>query len=320
MKKKLIILTSLLSMLPANVLAYSNYIYAGGENIGISISSVGVLVVGFYENNNSKLNVGDYILKVNGYDVDGVDDLVELVNKYQTSGKVNLTIKRNDKIKTIEYELKKTNDEYKTGIYVKDSINGIGTLTYIDPETKIYGALGHEIIESNSNEIIDIDDGYIFESNVSSIDRSFDGHPGVKNAKLNKNNKYGTIEKNTNKGIYGSYNEKINDNLIEVGNMNDLSLGNATIRTVLSNNEVKEYQIKITKIDKKSETKNIYFEIIDEELINKTGGIVQGMSGSPIIQNNKIYGAVTHVVVENVKSGYGIFITTMLSEGESKSN
>lgn len=320
MKKKLIILTSLLSMLPANVLAYSNYIYAGGENIGISISSVGVLVVGFYENNNSKLNVGDYILKVNGYDVDGVDDLVELVNKYQTSGKVNLTIKRNDKIKTIEYELIKTNDEYKTGIYVKDSINGIGTLTYIDPETKIYGALGHEIIESNSNEIIDIDDGYIFESNVSSIDRSFDGHPGVKNAKLNKNNKYGTIEKNTNKGIYGSYNEKINDNLIEVGNMNDLSLGNATIRTVLSNNEVKEYQIKITKIDKKSETKNIYFEIIDEELINKTGGIVQGMSGSPIIQNNKIYGAVTHVVVENVKSGYGIFITTMLSEGESKSN
>lgn len=320
MKKKLIILTSLLSMLPANVLAYSNYIYAGGENIGISISSVGVLVVGFYENNNSKLNVGDYILKVNGYDVDGVDDLVELVNKYQTSGKVNLTIKRNDKIKTIEYELIKTNDEYKTGIYVKDSINGIGTLTYIDPETKIYGALGHEIIESNSNEIIDIDDGYIFESNVSSIDRSFDGHPGVKNAKLNKNNKYGTIEKNTNKGIYGSYNETINDNLIEVGNMNDLSLGNATIRTVLSNNEVKEYQIKITKIDKKSETKNIYFEIIDEELINKTGGIVQGMSGSPIIQNNKIYGAVTHVVVENVKSGYGIFITTMLSEGESKSN
>ena len=141
-------------------------------------------------------------------------------------------------------------------------------------------------------------------------------NPGTKNARLNKNNKYGTIEKNTNKGIYGKYNNEKNVSLVEVGEKEDLKLGEATIRTVLDNKEIKEYKIKITKIDKKSDTKNIYFEITDDELLSKTGGVIQGMSGSPILQNGKIFGAVTHVVVENVKSGYGIFITTMLNEGE----
>lgn len=318
MKKKLIIGLALMSILPFNVYAYSSYIYAGGDNIGIEISSKGVMVVGFYENLeiNNKIKVGDYIEKVNGNVVSDIDNLVNLVNKYQTDGKVTLTLRRKNKTFDIEYELIKTEDKYKTGLFVKDSISGIGTLTYVDPETKIYGALGHEIIESSSKNVVDIEDGFIFESNVSSIDRSFNGHPGTKNARLNKNNKYGTIEKNTNKGIYGKYNNEKNVSLVEVGEKEDLKLGEATIRTVLDNKEIKEYKIKITKIDKKSDTKNIYFEITDDELLSKTGGVIQGMSGSPILQNGKIFGAVTHVVVENVKSGYGIFITTMLNEGE----
>lgn len=318
MRKKIIIALSLISLLPFNVYAYSNFIYAGGENIGIEISSKGILVVGFYDNskNNNKIKIGDYIEKVNDIECNNIDEMVELIDKYQKDGNVSLTIRRDNKLFNIDYKLVKSENKYKTGLYVKDSISGIGTLTYIDPETNIYGALGHEIIESNSNEIVKIDDGYIFESSVSSIDRSFDGHPGTKNARLNKKNKYGSIDKNTNKGIYGNITEKLEKNLVEVGNIDDLKLGDAVIRTVLSDNQVKEYNIKITKIDKASETKNIYFEIIDEKLLNETGGIVQGMSGSPIMQNGKIYGAVTHVVVENVKSGYGIFITTMLKEGE----
>ena len=317
MKKKIIIFL-LLSIFPLNVYAYSNYIYAGGDNIGIEISSKGVMVVGFYENLeiNNKIKVGDYIEKVNGEKVSDIDSLIELVNKHQLDGKVNMTLKRKNKTIDIDYELIKTNNSYKTGLFVKDSISGIGTLTYIDPETNIYGALGHEIIESNSKNLVDIEDGFIFESDVSSIDRSFNGHPGTKNAKLNKNRKYGTIEKNTNKGIYGKYNKEKSESLVEVGTSDELKLGKAYIRTVLDNKEIKEYEIKITKIDKKSDTKNIYFEITDEELLSKTGGVIQGMSGSPILQNGKIFGAVTHVVVENVKSGYGIFITTMLNEGE----
>ena len=318
MKKLGIIFISLISILPFNVFAYSNYIYASGENIGIEISSKGVLVVGFYENVEKQKNiqVGDYITAVNGAKVRDVDSLISLINKYQNDGKVNLTLRRNNKNIDIEYTLLKTEKAYKTGLFVKDSISGIGTLTYVDPESKIYGALGHEIIESNSKNVVEIDEGTIFESNVTSVDRSYDGHPGTKNARLNKKNKYGDILKNTNKGIYGTYNKEYNKTLVEVGNPKDMKTGKAVIRTVLDNNEVKEYEINITKIDKKSEIKNIYFEITDEELLSKTGGVIQGMSGSPILQDGKIYGAVTHVVVENVKSGYGIFITTMLKEGE----
>lgn len=318
MKKKLIYALAVISLLPFNVYAYSSHIYAGGDNIGIEISSNGVLVVGFYENLeiNNKLKIGDYIESVNGEKVTDIDSLVDLVNKYNEDGTVKLTVRRKNKTFDLDYKLVIQDGKYKTGLYVKDSISGIGTLTYIDPESKIYGALGHEIIESNSKSTVEIDDGFIFESNVSSIDRSFNGHPGTKNAKLNKKNKYGTIEKNTNKGIYGKYETNKNVTLVEVGESKDLKLGSAIIRTVLNNKEIKEYKINITKIDKKSETKNIYFEIVDEELLNKTGGVIQGMSGSPILQDGKIYGAVTHVVVENVKSGYGIFITTMLSEGE----
>ncbi len=318
MKKKLLLALCIMSVFPFNVSAYSNYIYAGGDNIGIEISSSGVLVVGIGENSSNKsIKVGDYIEEVNGYKVNDVDSLVSLINKYQKDGMVTLKVRRNGKNIDVNYELINIDGKYKTGLFVKDSISGIGTLTYIDPGTNIYGALGHEIVESNSKSTVEIDGGYIFESDVSSIDRSFDGHPGTKNAKLNKNSKYGTIEKNTKKGIYGNYSEKRSDDLVQVGNASELKLGKATIRTVLNTSEIKEYEINITKIDKKSDIKNIYFEITDAELLAKTGGVIQGMSGSPILQDGKIFGAVTHVVVEDVKSGYGIFITTMLNEGEN---
>lgn len=318
MKKKLLLALCIMSVFPFYVSAYSNYIYAGGDNIGIEISSSGVLVVGIGENSSNKsIKVGDYIEEVNGYKVNDVDSLVSLINKYQKDGMVTLKVRRNGKKIDVNYELINIDGKYKTGLFVKDSISGIGTLTYIDPGTNIYGALGHEIVESNSKSTVEIDGGYIFESDVSSIDRSFDGHPGTKNAKLNKNSKYGTIEKNTKKGIYGNYSEKRSDDLVQVGNASELKLGKATIRTVLNTSEIKEYEINITKIDKKSDIKNIYFEITDAELLAKTGGVIQGMSGSPILQDGKIFGAVTHVVVEDVKSGYGIFITTMLNEGEN---
>ena len=205
---------------------------------------------------------------------------------------------------------------YKTGLYVKDSISGIGTLTYIDPNTKIYGALGHEIIESNSNSKIEVRTGTIFKSAVSSIDRSVDGTPGTKNARFYSNTVYGTITKNTEHGIYGEYDDLLDKELVEVGDPSDLKLGKAYISTVIKDEDVDDYEITITKIDEKNDVKNIYFEITDNRLLDATGGIVQGMSGSPILQDGKIYGAVTHVVIENVKKGYGIFITTMLEEGE----
>ena len=208
------------------------------------------------------------------------------------------------------------NDNYKTGLYVKDGVSGIGTLSYVDPESKIFGALGHEIIIGDTGALIEVKRGTIFKSSVTSIDKSIKGVPGTKNAKFYSKNVYGNVIKNTNKGIYGIYSDDVtNMETLKVGKFDDIKLGAAYIYTVISDDKIKKYEIDID--DKKTGSiKNLHFKIVSDELINKTGGIVQGMSGSPIIQNDMIIGAVTHVIVDNPVMGYGILITNMLEEGE----
>lgn len=307
-----------------NVYAYSDKIVVGGENIGIHIESNGVLVVGFYKVNGKDvksaptLQVGDYIIKVGNQEVHSIGELTNAIETNMNDEKVVLTYRRKGELKTTTLSLIQENNIYKTGLYVKDSITGIGTLTYIDPETKIFGSLGHEIMESNSKERIEVKTGTIFNSKITGINKSSDGNPGEKKANFNTNDVYGNINKNTEFGLFGNYTTSIpSENVMEVGKKEDVKIGKATILTVLSGENIKEYEINITKINEYNKIKNISFEIVDEELLEKTGGVVQGMSGSPIIQNNKIIGAVTHVIVDNVKTGYGIFITTMLEEGEN---
>lgn len=314
----------ILLLMPTLVFAYSKRIIVGGENIGINILSDGVLVVGFYEVNNKKITAdpailkGDYIISVGDTSVKSINELTSAIEKNMHDNKVVLTIRRNDKeIKSV-LNLLEDDHIFKTGLYVKDSITGIGTLTYIDPESKIFGALGHEIIEANSNKVVEVKTGTIFNSVITGINKSSKGNPGEKKAKFNQDEIYGTINKNTNYGLFGSYSANLpNKNTYEVGNRDDCKVGNAKILTVLNGDTIKEYDINITKINEYNKIKNIHFEITDEELLKKTGGVIQGMSGSPIIQNDKIIGAVTHVIVDNPKTGYGIFITTMLEEGES---
>lgn len=320
MKKKVIILLITL-LFPLNVYAYSNYVIPGGNNIGIEVYNEGIIVIGFYKINNryntNDLKIGDIITKINDTEVYTVNEMVNAIEDNVKNNKVNITVLRNKKEKTIEFNLINQEGVYKTGLYVKDSISGIGTLTYIDPTTKIYGALGHEIIEGNSMTSVEIRSGTIFESLVTSIDRSSVGSAGTKNAKFYSNNIYGNVNKNTISGIYGTYTDELpNKETLEVGKPDELKEGRATIYTVLEGDTVEEFTINITNINKSSQIKNISFEITDEKLLEKTGGVVQGMSGSPIIQNNKIFGAVTHVIVNNPTTGYGIFITTMLEEGE----
>ena len=322
MKRLKILLLSLL-LIPMNVLAYSDYIIPGGETLGIEINSDGIMVIGFYQidgkfnKGDPVIKSGDYITEVNGIRVNTVDELTEIVEDNVLEEKVEVTIKRNGKEKTSELSLIKDGEVYKTGLYVKDSISGIGTLSYIDPETKVFGALGHEIIEANTNSLVEIRSGIIFRNYITGIEKSASGVPGSKNAKFYYDTVYGKILKNTNVGIYGLYeNEMPDKELYEVGNPEEIKIGDASIYTVLDGENINEYSIEITKIDETSDIKNISFVINDPELIDKTGGVVQGMSGSPIIQNDKIIGAVTHVVIDNPVTGYGIFITTMLEEGE----
>lgn len=323
MKKWFIYLIFIYLVIPINILAYSNKVILGGSNVGIDIQSDGILVVGFYRINNtlnnSKLVVGDYITSVNGIKVNNIEELIDAIDKNVSNNQVTLGYRHKNQDKETILKLEEIDGVYKTGLYVKDSLIGLGTLTYIDPETKIYGALGHEILESTTNTRIEIKTGNIFKSDVTNITKSIDNAPGTKNAKFYRSVIYGDINKNIEAGIYGNYIEEIdNDNLIEVTSLDNASLGDASIYTALDDNKVKEYHINILKIDPDNKIKNIYFEITDKELLEKTGGIVQGMSGSPIVQNNKLIGAVTHVSVDNVETGYGISIITMLKKGEEK--
>ena len=325
--KELIIYISLiLCISPLNVLAYSNKIIASGKSIGIEIHSKGVMVVGFYDINNispakdADIRLGDNIIKINDIYINNINEMLREIDKNKNNGFVKVTIVRNNKEYDTTLELIKDNNNiYKTGLYVKDTINGIGTLTYIDPGTGMYGALGHEIIDRNTLSKVNISNGNIYKSSVININKSKSGTAGEKNAEVYKNIIYGSINKNTSSGIFGNYKDKIDDSILyEVATKDEIKLGGAKILTVLNDNNVKEYDIYINSLNKKSPIKNISFAITDTGLLKSTGGIVQGMSGSPIIQDNKIVGAVTHVVVDNPTTGYGIYITTMLEEMEKK--
>lgn len=320
-KRLLIGLT--LTSFPINVWAYSSQVILGGQNVGIRLNMDGILVVGFYkingEYNSSRLLVGDYITKVNNIVVKTIPELVEQINKNAKNNSVPINYIRNNKEYNTTLKLEKNNNNYKTGIYVKDNMLGNGTITYIDPESKTYGALGHYIIDSNTNEAVKINDGNIFKSIITSITKSTNGNPGSINTNFVRKDIYGTIEKNTIAGIFGTYNSQFDHSkLIDIAKPEDVSTGKATIYTSLGNNEFKEYEINILRIEKNNKIKNFYFEINDKDLIAKTGGIVQGMSGSPIIQNNKLIGAVTHVSIDNVETGYGISIINMLEESEKQ--
>lgn len=307
-----------LFILPLQVFAYSNYIIPGGENIGIELHSKGILVVGFYEVNGSypnDLKVGDKILKIEGIEVANIQEMVHTISQYKDSIKV--TYERNEKSYETTIPLFEEDGVTKTGLYVKDQINGIGTLTYIDPETKLFGALGHEILEKTTGKILEIKDGKIYDSTVTSITKSENGNPGEKNAKTKKEEVEGTITENTKHGIFGTYSGSLDGKTYKVANPEDIKLGSAKIRTVLNGKEIGEYSIQITKINPSDTTKNLSFTITDEELLNSAGGIVQGMSGSPILQDDYIIGAITHVVVDSPTKGYGIFITNMLEEAEN---
>jgi len=308
MKKLLLLL-----LIPFNCLAYSKYIYAPASNIGIEVKSNGVMVVGLYKvdgvspASDAGIEVGDILTSINDNKINSIKEMMDNINNVTN---IKIGYIRNNMEKYTNLKLVRENDTLKTGMYVKDSITGVGTLTYIDPETKIFGALGHEVSDN-----FNVGSGNIYSSSVTSILPSRKGIAGEIEAKYSKDDILGSIKENTNKGIFGKY-EALLDNL-RLYKVDNPSKGKAKILTVLDSNTVSSYDINIIKINKNDKTKNILFEITDKNLLNITGGIIRGMSGSPIIQNDNIVGAVTHVILESPNKGYGIFITNMLEEGEN---
>ena len=245
MKQKVSLMLLILLSIPSITHAYSDYIIASGENIGITVKTNGVLVVGTYTVGNeliiadSGLHIGDLITKVENQKVSTSDELLKKINSDECNN-LNITYTKNSKEYNTKLRLKKENNICKTGLYVKDSITGIGTLTFIDPNTKIYGALGHEVIESQTGKIVESNDGTIFESTVTNIEKSRNGEPGEKNAIYDQNKIYGSIKENTIKGIFGNYTKEFDKNkLYKVAKPDEIYLGKAVIKTVIKDNIIK---------------------------------------------------------------------------------
>ena len=248
-KNKLqVLVLSFLLLLPVNTLAYSNYVITGGETIGIEVNSLGIMVVGFYDVNNKSIAkdagfmIGDRILEVNGNEVSNINEMINNVGE-----ETDFTVVRDSKIKHIK--LKSDRDAsgiLKTGLYVKDRISGIGTLTYIDPESKVFGALGHEILETTTITKFEIKDGKIYDATVNEIVKSRNGRAGEKSARYDRNNLEGTVNKNEISGIYGIYQEDFTDReKMKVGKVSEIKLGEALIRTVVHDNEIEDFEINI---------------------------------------------------------------------------
>ena len=310
-------------LIPISVYAYSDYIMASGKNIGIELKSNNLIIVGSYKIDDynvldeSDLRIGDKIVKINNIKIDSAYNLQQVINKLNTD-KVTVTYERNNQEYKTNITLHKENGEYRTGLYVRDSIRGVATLTYIDLENKTFGALGHEILEKSTKSKFDADSGTIFSSTVTGITKSTDGNPGEKNAKSNSQDVYGIVKENTSSGIFGEYTQALpKTKMYKVAKPEEIKLGNAKILTVIEGDKVESFDINILKINYSSKSKNILFEVTDKRLLDISGGIVQGMSGSPIIQDDYIVGAVNFVVVDKTNKGYGIFITTMLEEAEN---
>ena len=260
MKKFISFMLVLYLFIPVSVFAYSDYVIASGKNIGIELKSDYVLVVGSYDINNhnilyeSELQIGDKIKEVNGISVNSAYELNEAINKINKDN-ITVTYLRDDTIKKANIKLYKDGNNYKSGLYVKDTIRGVATLTYIDVDNKTYGALGHEIIEKTTKSKFDLSSGTIFKSIVTGITKSYDGTPGEKNARSESSEVYGDVLENTQSGLFGNYTDTIpNSKMYKVVTSDEIKLGSAKILTTIKDEEIASYDIDILRINNNSKT------------------------------------------------------------------
>ncbi len=307
----------------------------GGMPIGIYLETDGVMVLGTdevkgidgmsYNPSKNLVHPGDYITEIDGHKVDSKAELIREIKKIKKE-EVILKINRNKEFIHIKTKSVLCGvNEYKLGIWVRDNAQGLGTVTFLDTKSR-FGALGHGIHDVDTNELLNIEGGRVYTTSIKDIQKGQSGMPGGMEGVIiyNNYNVLGKIQENTEAGIFGTI-ERI-DTLfsdqtpVEVAAKEEIEEGPAVIRCA-AEGKVKDYEVKITKVDLDSDAinKGIVLEVTDKELLKVTGGIVQGMSGSPILQNGKLVGAVTHVFVNNPMKGYGIFVETMLNKTK-KSN
>ena len=299
-----------------------------GVPIGIYVKTEGVLVVGtgeftgadgaVYAPSRYILKSGDYIRKVNGNAVTEKEDFIRYIEACG-GGQVILSLERDDEIMEVRVNpVKDRNGSYKIGVWVRDNAQGVGTMTYIDSQGN-FGALGHGINDIDTSTLMQMEDGTLYQTNIVDIKKGTDGDPGEMTGMIvyTDENILGNITSNSEKGIFGHCNDKAMELAVQdplpIGLKQEIVKGPAQILCTVDGT-AKYYDVEITAIhlDHDNVNRGIELTVTDSELLELTGGIVQGMSGSPIIQNGKIIGAVTHVLVQNSAKGFGIFIESML--------
>ena len=282
----------------------------GGNVIGLELQNGAVTVAGFSDGSPAKaagLLEGDRITAVDGKAVTGTEDVRDALN--HSRGSVTLTVVREEKEQTLRLSPAITKDGPKLGVYLKDGITGIGTVTFYDPESGSFGALGHGV-NTPDGKLLILKTGSIYGARVASVRKGEAGKPGQLVGAVTGGDVIGSLEKNTACGVFGKCKMPEDSQPLPVG---EAVAGAAVIRSTVEDT-VREYSVEIVKIysGRRSEGRNMLLRITDEALLAATGGIVQGMSGSPIIQDGKLVGAVTHVLVNDPQTGYGIFIENML--------
>ena len=327
----------LFGLLPVRSASVSVYetreLVPGGQSVGLIMKTDGVVVVGYsavtddkgktvYPAKDAGIALGDCLVKINGVAVSGDDDVMALIDSAGSSGEIQVEIKRNGEtqIKTVKAYLCPETGRYRIGLYVRDNTGGVGTMTYYDPQTGRFGALGHTVTEAASGN-----DGQLYGSilpaSISGINPAGDGRTGEKIGYFNPGAFEGDIDLIGSYGVFGTLKAPLGNGLlasVTTASPDEVEKGPAQIITVLDGETMEWFDIEITAVDPDDETgKGLAITITDETLLKRTGGIIQGMSGSPIIQNGKLVGAVTYVMVNQPEKGYGCLIQYMLDEGDN---
>ena len=298
-----------------------------GASIGMKLYTDGVLVVGMSEIEgeepfkNSGIKEGDRILEINDNKISNTNELINVVNESEGNN-LNIKYVRGEEVETTSIKpVKNSNNEYKLGLWVRDAAAGVGTLTFYEPESGMFAALGHGIVDIDTSQIINIANGELVTTNILSITKGEKGTPGEIRGTIENGYTLGNIYKNTGFGVFGSLTNTsplgINSNeAIDVALRNEIQLGKAEIICQLEDGKKEKYEIEIQKkfVNNNEDNKSMLIKITDDRLLEKTGGIIQGMSGAPIIQNGKFVGAVTHVLVNDPTVGYAVFGDIMIKQ------
>lgn len=295
-----------------------------GHTIGIKLFAEGVVVIGLAEVDTGSgvltpgadcgLQVGDVIEEANGEEIESSEQFAALL---QCGGTVELNVTRDGEGLTLAARpVLGTDGTWRLGAWIRDSMAGIGTVTFYDPDTGTFGALGHGITDTDTGLLMPLGDGSVMHASVKAVKRGSAGEPGELKGNFDLTHDMGELYANTERGVFGSLEDDVfsGDDAVPVARADEVQTGPAVILSNVSGDSVEAYGIEIIRVLDRSGAQNLLLQVKDEALIQQTGGIVQGMSGSPILQNGKLIGAVTHVMVNEPTKGYGILIENMLAE------